>query len=343
MNHDEGAAAAVRHAFHSFEQLCTATHHEQQQTGDAPYRIIALLLSLARAPSSPAELSSQWAAPLDVSSSNSQPLPHPHSARQLQAADEDSEEDDDDGWQAEYSRSTSESEEEDSGDGPSPATAVASMQKESTAERWARLRETEQRPTDASPSQSDYLQALDVVWQKVEDGDAGTVGKLGSVGDGAPLDRGKKATSSPPSLQRLLHEHADAERLTRSVYTPPVPVVSEAFVVFQLLLLCQHMPNALREWDSATSTYRSIQALAVPHLSIVSLASIVATSARHAANTRNILAFVERSPPHHTPPLRSRLRSIAVSASRSPSPHCSTVCSAIALRLSAPLAAATRG
>ena len=237
VNNDDIAAEAVRHTFHSFEQQCSASHPASPDADrDAPYRIIALILLLARNP-------------LHGLPGPTIPFPLPRqSVGQVKPSDDDSGVDDDDEeWQAECSRSTSESdEEEDLDGGPSPVAPVpsASLQENSTAERWATSLETEKAQTEPSSSQSDFLRALDVVWWKVEDRDAGEALRHGFAGGIARHDDGNSVTSSPLTLQRQLR--ADAEKLNRTTYTAPVPVVSEAFVVFHLLLLCQHLPSTSR-------------------------------------------------------------------------------------------------
>ena len=233
------SADTVRHAFDALEQRLQQTSPPSDV--DSPYRIVALLLRLARVPSSHLSSDAPRLTPLrDLalrrSKEEEESKVPPH------ADDDGSEENDDDGWAAEYNRSTSDSEEDEQRDTPSSPPQSTERpsrgERPTDAERWTRLHQRDEGSTPLS-SDSSFLHALDVVWHEV--GLTGAeVAPVPQVEDDwvEPSKTTGPLLHPTPSLQWQLQ--AEVERLG---LTASVRVVRSAFVVAHLLLLCQHLPS----------------------------------------------------------------------------------------------------
>jgi hypothetical protein len=200
---EELTAGAIRDTFHSFElQLQRTFPHSDLEPR---YRIIALLLRLARAHSSRqvTDTSDPEAnEPLRTSVQEAKVARSTSEAARLQD-DSEEEEEYDDGWDEEYNRSTSESEIEDD----SPREATAGLQsaplERRMAQRWEKLHEREEPLSGTSSTESSFLRALDAVWREVTEVDEG-MRKSGDDWTG----QHKRSTARRPTLQEQLQAEA---------------------------------------------------------------------------------------------------------------------------------------
>ena len=228
----ELSAEALRQTFQEFEvKVLAAFPHIEQR--EPHYRIVALLLSLARAPSSstattpssPSALRDSHGASFLADSKETGAARDAESGGSLSLQSDD-EKDSDDGWDGEYSRSTSpdedeEGDEEEVDDTPLPSSAtteVSSVRAETltTAERWARLHDRP--PSPPTDSTSSFLRALDVVWREVDILDGGGLDWMKEEEWIEPPER----TPSPvltPTLQRQLQAEAEKSHLHPSPCT----------------------------------------------------------------------------------------------------------------------------
>ena len=278
---DELAAYELETAFAAFErriQQQWQAQHEQE----AQYRIVALLLRLARLPSTGQLQRQRMAGEVRLRHEERAAEQAVMAGREQLISVSD---DDDDGWEAEFNR-FSDSEVDDAEERREAGEAAHLG---STIGRQADGRETE-RSRPASSHRPSYLTALEEVWPYI-DNDAelerqqqprrlrrASGGEGGGGKELLPLLQPEVVT-----LQLLLDPERDSS----------TPLVSEQLVLCHLLLLCLQLPNALFVWDEQAAEYVALQPLAVSHLSAASLASIIGPFARHATNTRRLRIFVQ--------------------------------------------------